>query len=133
MALSHFIKAQQCFEKVFLLINLASLPQRKWELSTLQSRVSQLKVLSQFSMWCSCASLIYLRPSLCLSPPLKPSQINPKQIQNLFLFFWRFPAYGSNRRCSCRPTPQPQPHQILNPLSEARDRTHVLVDNSWVR
>ena len=25
---------------------------------------------------------------------------------------WRFPCWGSNRSCSCRPTPQPQQHQI---------------------
>ena len=26
-----------------------------------------------------------------------------------------------------------RPHQIINQLSEARDRTHVLTDASWVR
>ena len=34
---------------------------------------------------------------------------------------------------SCRPIPQPQPHQILNPLSEARDRPCVLMDASQIR
>ena len=31
-----------------------------------------------------------------------------------------------------RPTPQPQQHEILNPLSEARDRTHILMDTSRI-
>jgi len=26
-----------------------------------------------------------------------------------------------------------QQHQILDPLSEARDQTHVLMDTNWVR
>ena len=59
---------------------------------------------------------------------------------------WKFPGYGSNQSCSCRPTPQPEQHRIqaavcdlhhsswqcwiLNPLSEARDQTRVLMDTS---
>jgi len=31
------------------------------------------------------------------------------------------------------PTPQPQQCQILNPLSEARDQTRILMDTSQVR
>ena len=37
-----------------------------------------------------------------------------------------------NLGSSLWPTPQPQPHRILNPLSGARVRTHVLMDTSWV-
>ena len=43
---------------------------------------------------------------------------------------WRFPGEGSNRSCSCQPTPQPQQHGILNPRSEARDGTCNLMDPS---
>ena len=32
---------------------------------------------------------------------------------------WTFPSQGLNQSCSCQP--QPQQHQILNPLGEARD------------
>ena len=34
--------------------------------------------------------------------------------------------------CSCLPTPQSQQHRILNPLNEARDQTHILMDTSQV-
>ena len=53
-------------------------------------------------------------------------------------------ARDQNQSCSCWPTPQPQQcgiwaasvtlhhsswqHRILNPMSEARDGTHILVD-----
>ena len=54
-----------------------------------------------------------------------------------FLFFlghtpgiWKFPGQGSNQGCSCQPTPQPQQCQILNPLSETRDQTCILVYTS---
>ena len=40
---------------------------------------------------------------------------------------------GSNRTYSCRPTPQPQQRQILNPPSEARDWTCNLMVPSWTR
>ena len=65
-----------------------------------------------------------------------------------FSFFFFFPGEGSNRTYSCWPTPQPQPTQdpscicdlhnswwpccILNPLSEARDGTCVLMVTSQV-
>ena len=41
---------------------------------------------------------------------------------------WKFPGQGLNWSYSGRPMPQPQPHQILNPISEARDHTHIFVD-----
>ena len=41
---------------------------------------------------------------------------------------WTFPGEGSNQSCSCRPTPQPQQHGTLNPLSGARDPSLSLVD-----
>ena len=72
-----------------------------------------------------------------------------------FFFFWlfrtiplqmEFPGYGWHWSCSLQPTPLPQQHrilatstnlhrsscqhQILNPLSEARDQTCVLKDTS---
>ena len=60
--------------------------------------------------------------------------------KNIFFFFFlgshlrhmAVPIYGSNRSYSCPPTPQPQQHQILNPLSKARDRTCVLMDASQI-
>ena len=60
---------------------------------------------------------------------------------SFFLFFfkvrmcgiWKFSGQGSNRSCSCQSTPQPQQCWILNPLSEARYQTRVLMDTSQVR
>ena len=70
-----------------------------------------------------------------------------------FLFFYFFlgppPRHmevpRSNQSCSCRPIPQrdlshicdlhhspPRQCQILNPLSEARDRTRILMDTSQI-
>ena len=55
---------------------------------------------------------------------------------------------GLNQSCSRQPVPQPQPHRIQAetvtyttahgnagslPMSEARDRTHILMDPSGVR
>ena len=59
---------------------------------------------------------------------------------DIFFFFfkgrthsiWKFPGYRSNWSCSFRPIPQPQQGQILNPVSEARGRTHVLMDISQI-
>ena len=44
----------------------------------------------------------------------------------------RFPGWGSNQSCSCRPMPQPRQCQILNPPREARDRTCNLMIPSWI-
>ena len=60
---------------------------------------------------------------------------------------WEFAGFGSNQSCSCWPTPQPATpdpsctcdlhcsswqHRTLNPLSEVRDWTWVLMVTSWV-
>ena len=42
------------------------------------------------------------------------------------------PRLRLNQSCSCWPMPEPQQSWILNPLSKARDRTHILMDTSWV-
>ena len=49
----------------------------------------------------------------------------------------QLPAYATatatlDLSCICNPHHSSQQHRILNPLIEARDRTHVLMDNSWV-
>ena len=60
----------------------------------------------------------------------------------------KLPGLGSNRSCSAWPIPQPQSHRIrathvtyattfsntgsFNPLKEARDQAHILIDISWV-
>ena len=55
---------------------------------------------------------------------------------SLFFFFaflgpplWHMevPRLGVQWKCSCRPTPQPQHRGTLNPLSQARGRTRVLM------
>ena len=58
----------------------------------------------------------------------------------IFCFFigphpWHMevPGQGPNWSCSCCPLPQPQKLRILNPLSEARDQSHILMDPSHVR
>ena len=57
-----------------------------------------------------------------------------------FCFFlgphpWRLevPRLGVKSELQLRPTPQPQQRQILNPLSKARDSTHILMDTSGLR
>ena len=42
------------------------------------------------------------------------------------------PKLGMEQEQYLQPIPQPQQRQILNPLSEARDRTWILKDTSWV-
>ena len=78
-------------------------------------------------------------------------------LQHLFFFFfffffvffcgkWKFPGQGLIWSCSCQPQPQQcqilaasavctTVHRqcwILNPLSGARDQTHIFMDTSWV-
>ena len=43
------------------------------------------------------------------------------------LWHMEVPRLGSNQSCCCQPMPQPQQHQILNPLSKASDWTHSLM------
>ena len=84
-----------------------------------------------------------------------PSRLTSRTCTYFFFSFysracsiWRFPGWGSNWIYSCQPTPQPQqcriqtvsatvhsswPCQILNPLSEAKDQTRVLMNTSRVR
>ena len=45
---------------------------------------------------------------------------------------WKFPGQGSNGSCSCWPSQQVQPCQILNPLNEARDQTCIFMDASQI-
>ena len=40
------------------------------------------------------------------------------------------PRLGVNWSCTCQPMPLPQQCQILNPLSKARDQTHIFMDTS---
>ena len=82
--------------------------------------------------------------------------ISPLLVFGLFFFFpkghplgkLKLPGLGSNRSCSAWPIPQPQSHRIrathvtyattfsntgsFNPLKEARDQAHILIDISWV-
>ena len=63
----------------------------------------------------------------------------------LHLWHMKFPGYGLNWSCTCQPTHSHsnagselclhrslQQHQILNPLSEARDQACILMDTSRV-
>ena len=66
--------------------------------------------------------------------------LNECRHYRLFYFFsflgfsicriWKFPREGSHWSRSCWPTSQPQSRQcwIHDPLSKARDRTHILMD-----
>ena len=57
-----------------------------------------------------------------------------------FIFFFlglhlrhmEVPGLGVELELQLQPTPQPRQCQILNPLSKARDPTHILMDTSWV-
>ena len=45
---------------------------------------------------------------------------------------WKFPGYGSNQSCSCRPTPQPQQCQI-QAISATYTTAHVNATLSQAR
>ena len=53
-------------------------------------------------------------------------------IQSHTASIWKLPGQGSIQSCNHQPTPRPQQQRILNPLSEARDRTLILMDTSRV-
>ena len=44
----------------------------------------------------------------------------------------QLPAYALNLSCVCDPHHSSWKHKILNPLSKARDQTHILMDTSRV-
>ena len=96
----------------------------------------------QISLWDLLSILLGLDPEVAIAG------------SNGNSFFWLFRAKplayrSSQASCSCQPTPKAtatkdlshvcdlyhssQQCQILNPLSKARDWTHVLADTSWVR
>ena len=62
------------------------------------------------------------------------SLIQAQYFSLIFVFTAAPLAYGCSFQleviwsCSCRPMPQPQQHQIHNPLSEARDQTQIFMD-----
>ena len=61
-------------------------------------------------------------------------QIYTSIILGIYLFFvlFRPQAWGRIRATAADLHPSSQQHRILNPLSEARDRTHILMDTSQV-
>ena len=93
-------------------------------------------------------------------PPRSKEGVS-REIMPFFFFFFFFcflglhawhmeiPWLGSNQSYRCWPTPQPlqcwgpsrafdlhlssRQRQIPDPLSEARDRTRILMDPSWIR
>jgi len=83
--------------------------------------------------------------------PMPNTQPSALQVFLFFVFvfkgltpvIWRFPGKGSNRSCSCWPTPQPsqvcnlhhssRQRWTLNPLNKARDQTCILMDPSQIR
>ena len=64
----------------------------------------------------------------------KSVNLDSEKIVFFFFFFYHMevPRLGSDQSYSCQPTPQPQQHRILNPLSEARDQTRNLVVPSQI-
>ena len=96
---------------------------------SLSTRISMLKVFYPCNRWILTSQRVSSLPTLCFLRAA-PAACG------------KFPGYRSNWSCSCQPTPQPQQHQIcnlccilwqhriLNPLSEARDLTRILMDTS---
>ena len=74
----------------------------------------------------------------------KPTCQFPFQILFIYLFFFRAKpaAYGSSQArvqlklqlpaCATATATRDQQHQILNPLSETRDQTEILMDARWI-
>ena len=90
-------------------------------------------------------------PFCCLSilsflSPIQFSFVSFGPIANWLPQHMEVPRLGSNQSCSCQPMPQLQQRQIpgasatyslwqrqiLNPLSEARGKTCIFMDTSWV-
>ena len=76
--------------------------------------------------------VVFNRPFLCacVAAPVAPGSSQARgpirAEAKAYTTAMAYPSHICDLYCSL------QEHRILNPLSEARDRTHILMDTSWV-
>ena len=97
------------------------------------------KKKKKYSLWKSTIAIIWKWVKMQILKP-SPSYTKSEPVFDFWFFFWgggclfkaTGVAYGNSQArgqsFSCQPTPQSQQRRILNPLSEARDRTV----SSWI-